>query len=871
MADIAAMGATTYRDYETDGVPSSGIRRPPKSEVRDLFSAVADEIQTAKDSANLSFQGAWDSGTTYQIGMSVSYSGSSYASRIADNVGNQPDISPTQWQVLGLQGAAGSTGPAGADGQLVVDRWVASVFANSGSVSANERNARRDFYQALAQAGIYDKLDDFALLAGENSTQALVTGKRRTLMTGMNAPVFTRRGVQFVAASSQYIKTGFVPSTHASQMDGSHIEVGVYSMGNVHGTTSAVGCYNGSNQRIEVTPSTGGSAYFHGLNAPPSTFGASSDPTGLVSAYRNGSTYGATKNGAAGGPTYSPGTNGTALPTVELYIGGRNNAGTADQLYTGVISFVCWGAVLSDAQRLALYNAVQAYLVATASLDTYVSATSGNNANAGDVNHPYANWNTGYANTQAGATMWLDGTPGSPQAYKDTVSANTAITKAITVRAINTGGAQITSNGATNNALYIGPTAGETINLIGVVIDPSLNASASSLVYTLSLSSQSTAYRLTCTDCTFKGWTGAASSYGVYATSANFKAYLRFERCSFIGDTVFGAITIPQIAQGSVDIVACSFALTNQNSASFGPASVKATGAGVTASATDCTGSTTIKSSLTGTSQHNFFYFENLVGYIARNNVSHLGPGSPRLASLYRISTNGAGDSTEYPISGSIIEDNTGYVEPSGGGIAQGFGIDGIAGDKSKAVGCISRRNTIRASAAWGAAGGHGDFAGCCRNYQSYGNKVYAGGINYVRKNLDGTLDEHDNLGVGATSSSYLYKSVVPTGGNCRDNRAVLTTASPGATAISLTQDAADSGPYTSGITIDSYEVLVNGAAGAILVNIETGSDGTFAGNLYLLNAGTLASTKFKRGATNDTTFSAWHAAKGTTDAANFA
>ena len=44
------------------------------------------------------------SGTTYSQGQTVNYSGIMYLSLVNSNIGNQPDISPTQWQALGISG-----------------------------------------------------------------------------------------------------------------------------------------------------------------------------------------------------------------------------------------------------------------------------------------------------------------------------------------------------------------------------------------------------------------------------------------------------------------------------------------------------------------------------------------------------------------------------------------------------------------------------------------------------------------------------------------------------------------------------------------------------------------------------------------------
>lgn len=44
--------------------------------------------------------GAWISGTTYNFGALVTFSGSNYFSLIAANIGHQPNISPSQWQLF---------------------------------------------------------------------------------------------------------------------------------------------------------------------------------------------------------------------------------------------------------------------------------------------------------------------------------------------------------------------------------------------------------------------------------------------------------------------------------------------------------------------------------------------------------------------------------------------------------------------------------------------------------------------------------------------------------------------------------------------------------------------------------------------------
>ena len=68
----------------------------------------------------VSFRGTWAAATTYAIGDSVFFQGTSYVSLVAANLGHQPDTDVTtssgNWAVLAQQGAVGPAGDVGATG-----------------------------------------------------------------------------------------------------------------------------------------------------------------------------------------------------------------------------------------------------------------------------------------------------------------------------------------------------------------------------------------------------------------------------------------------------------------------------------------------------------------------------------------------------------------------------------------------------------------------------------------------------------------------------------------------------------------------------------------------------------------------------------
>jgi hypothetical protein len=63
----------------------------------------------------MTFQGTYSSAVNYGTADGVLYNGSSYVSLVASNLGNTPDVSPSQWALFAT-GSPGATGPAGPQG-----------------------------------------------------------------------------------------------------------------------------------------------------------------------------------------------------------------------------------------------------------------------------------------------------------------------------------------------------------------------------------------------------------------------------------------------------------------------------------------------------------------------------------------------------------------------------------------------------------------------------------------------------------------------------------------------------------------------------------------------------------------------------------
>jgi len=66
--------------------------------------------------AGVNWRGGYSGNAVYGLGDAVSYGGGSYLSITVGNMGNEPDMSPSQWGLLASAGAAGAPGATGPDG-----------------------------------------------------------------------------------------------------------------------------------------------------------------------------------------------------------------------------------------------------------------------------------------------------------------------------------------------------------------------------------------------------------------------------------------------------------------------------------------------------------------------------------------------------------------------------------------------------------------------------------------------------------------------------------------------------------------------------------------------------------------------------------
>lgn len=244
--------------------------------------------------------------------------------------------------------------------------WEAAVVTNGGAVSVARRLIVNQFILAEKSDGTWSQTDDYWALWGESAAQSLTSLKQRRLATAVNSPTFTTdRGYDF-NGTTQYLNTGFVPSTHAVAMTGTNLRIAVYERTNVSANVTAAGCYINDDSSLVSRPRSGGVSYGY-VNSQyiPYTLPAA-DSRGYTVFSRNGAGAAESagyKNGAAI-VQVSSGTFGSSLANIAVYAGCRNNSGTPFNFRACYLGFVAVGASLLAAQEIAQYNNVQAFATA---------------------------------------------------------------------------------------------------------------------------------------------------------------------------------------------------------------------------------------------------------------------------------------------------------------------------------------------------------------------------------------------------------------------------------------------------------------------------------------------------------------------------
>lgn len=245
--------------------------------------------------------------------------------------------------------------------------YAASVVANGGTVSTARYPTLMAFVGAEKASGAWDLTDDYWGFWAEGSVQALTSLKQRRLAVATNTPTFTTDRNYAFDGVTNYIDTGFIPSSHGLSMTTDNVRLAVYERTNVSGNTVAAGTTSGtSSQALQLRPRNSSNAIgTPNVNLSGGTFTLpAANSQGFTSAARNAAAAGncvAYKNGAAMTRTVDPTAFGATLPAFSLYVGADNRSGSPLSFRACSVGMVAIGATLSASQELSQYNAVQTW------------------------------------------------------------------------------------------------------------------------------------------------------------------------------------------------------------------------------------------------------------------------------------------------------------------------------------------------------------------------------------------------------------------------------------------------------------------------------------------------------------------------------
>jgi hypothetical protein len=336
----------------------------------------------------------------------------------------------------------------------------------------------------LKLEGIWSSLDICYDGTAETSQQALINWITPGSFTGTGNGTYTQNpniGWKF-DGSTGYIDTGWNPSVDAVHLTATDAALLVYDNTNP-GALSQIDFGVAAANFLEINGRSTSNNILGPVNVTSSANAAGPGNSVLTSvgtaiASRSGSTTSWYHNGVSVG-SYAPASSG--LPTATMTIGARNTGGARDTFSSKVISFVCAGANIPNAQNF--HGVVQAYInkVAPNPSIIYVSNNVGNGlpvgsdtTGVGSLSAPLLTIDAGLAAAGDGQIVSLNCDAGHHATYSSsaatiTLTTNTGIT------APAAGCATVNSTGG-NQVITLSPTAGQTITLGPIIIDAQTTA-----------------------------------------------------------------------------------------------------------------------------------------------------------------------------------------------------------------------------------------------------------------------------------------------------------------------------------------------------------------------------------------------------------
>lgn len=246
--------------------------------------------------------------------------------------------------------------------------YTAEATAYFAAMSVQPSGARKStldtLISSLKSSGVWAKLDWLTIHAAHDEQAARVNAVNPAQVASVGvAPTFTTDRGYTGDGTTQYINTGWNPSTAGGKFTQNDCSMGVWS-----GTDATSGAqYDCGNSDATINGRSGATAPITAQSAASSTPTLpASTSVGFTSWTRTSSTAGtAYKNGASMGAIS---TTSATLRNATFLICAANSSTTgtvtAGNFSTRRIQALCWGSQLSGAEQLALYNALATYMTA---------------------------------------------------------------------------------------------------------------------------------------------------------------------------------------------------------------------------------------------------------------------------------------------------------------------------------------------------------------------------------------------------------------------------------------------------------------------------------------------------------------------------
>ncbi|CAN5190866.1 hypothetical protein BH10PSE6_BH10PSE6_16790 [soil metagenome] len=244
--------------------------------------------------------------------------------------------------------------------------YVAAAAANGGTVSAGRQTPVRTLINASMDLDHWWNTDDMALMAAEDAGSALTLLKSGRKMLPVNSPTFTVDRDYACDGLSSYVDTNY-PLSLATQMRTGHYRIGNYERVNLAAAATSIGISETGIGVLSMRNRSASTTMLSNLISTTATFTIVADSRGLkvVSRINSAASVSGWERGVALTPIAVT-SNGTAVPTIALFIGARNTDGAANQFRAGSFAWGEWGAPLpgGTASELAWYNALQTFMTA---------------------------------------------------------------------------------------------------------------------------------------------------------------------------------------------------------------------------------------------------------------------------------------------------------------------------------------------------------------------------------------------------------------------------------------------------------------------------------------------------------------------------